>query len=114
VNLLMGILYLVFGGLLMSNPGLGAMSLTLLISAFLGVGGIFRIAVSAVTRIQHWGWFLLSGLLSLLLGGLIWYQWPISGLFIIGVYVGNELIMAGVTLLSLAIATRNPKRFHTV
>jgi uncharacterized membrane protein HdeD (DUF308 family) len=114
VNLLMGLLYLSVGMLLFSRPGLGAMSLTWLIASFLIVSGIFRVVFSALTRIENWGWFLLSGLVSVLLGGLIWAQWPVSSLLIIGIYVGIEMLMAGTTLLALVIATRNHDQFRVV
>ena len=110
VNLLVGGLHLLMGTLLITNPAIAAMTLTLLIASFLLVSGLFRMLVAAVTRFIHWGWFLATGLVSALLGGWIWYQWPISGLFIIGLFVGIELLMAGIIVLALAMTSRNADR----
>jgi len=114
INLLMGLLYLALGFILMSNPGIGALSLTMLIAGFFIAGGFFRMIAAIVTRFEHWGWFLVSGLITLLLGAMIWAQWPISGLYIIGVFIGLELIITGSTLAALAITARDTSRLHPV
>jgi uncharacterized membrane protein HdeD (DUF308 family) len=104
--LLMAILYVVVGGLMVLNPGVGAVSLTLLIAAFFLVGGIFRIIAAAAFRPPSWGWLVTSGLVTLLLGILIWAQWPVSGLWVIGLFVGLDMIFSGMWLTMLALAAR--------
>lgn len=107
VDLLGGVLYLVVGLLLVVNPQAGAEALTLMIAAFLSVSGAFRVVAALAGRPPHWGWLLINGVLGVLLGGLIWGQWPLSGTWVIGLFVGIEMIFNGWSLVMLALAARN-------
>lgn len=107
LELLSAVLYLVVGVLLLVNPLLGAAALTLLLAAFLVVEGIFKVIMAMRVRDHRgWGWLLASGVLSLILGVLIWAQWPASGLWIIGLLVGIQLLFTGWSLVMLALAAR--------
>ena len=66
----------------------------LLMAAFFVISGTFRIVASLHMRFANWGWSLLSGFVSLLLGMLIWTNWPCSTIMI-GVFIGLELIFNG-------------------
>ena len=68
LDLLTGILYVVAGWMIMSNPAQSALLLTLVIAMFLVFEGVFRIVVALAVRYPHWGWLLLNGVISLLLG----------------------------------------------
>jgi len=107
LDLLGGILYLVVGFMLVANPAASAVALTLLIAVFLIVTGVFRVAAAVAGRPPHWGWLLLSGALSLVLGILIWGEWPVSGLWVIGLFVGIEMLFNGWSLVMLSLAARN-------
>lgn len=110
VDLLMGVLYGVVGLMVLANPAASAITLTLLIAMFLIVGGIFRLVAAATTRYPGRGWLALHGVLALILGVMIWQQWPVSGLWIIGLFIGIELFFNGLTLLMLGMAVhRIPK-----
>jgi uncharacterized membrane protein HdeD (DUF308 family) len=109
LSLLSGILYLVVGVMFVLHPGAAALALTLLLAAFLLVSGVFRIVAAFSLRLPHWGWPLVSGILNVLLGLLIWAQWPLSGLWVIGLFVGIELIFGGWTWVMIALALRS---FH--
>lgn len=106
VNVLSSILYIVMGILLIMNPAIAAITLTLLLAAFYTVSGLFKIIASISNRFAHWGWMLFSGIVSLILGLLIWSQWPISGLWVIGLFVGIDLIIAGWIWVTLALSTK--------
>lgn len=106
IDLLLGILYVVVGFMLVANPAASAVALTLLIAAFLIFGGIFRIVAAIATRYPHWGWVLFNGVIGLLLGILIWVQWPLSGLWVIGLFIGIEMLFNGWTLIMLALAVK--------
>ena len=95
VHLLTGLLYVVAGFFLIDAPAEGAMFLTMVIAIFLIVGGIFRIITSLVDRYAGSGWVMLNGVVALLLGIMIYRQWPLSGLWVIGVFVGIEMIFNG-------------------
>jgi uncharacterized membrane protein HdeD (DUF308 family) len=69
--------------------------------------GIFRIVGSFQFRhVAAWGWVLVGGLLSLILGLMIYYQWPYSGLWILGLFLGIDLVFAGWSMVMLAFASR--------
>jgi uncharacterized membrane protein HdeD (DUF308 family) len=92
--------------LLVVNPGFGAVSLTLLLAAFFLVGGIFRLVTAAAMRPPSWGWLAASGIVTLLLGILIWSEWPVSGLWVIGLFIGIDMVFSGTWLIMLALAAR--------
>lgn len=107
VELFAGILYAVFGLMVVGNPAVSAVALTLLIAVFLMIGGIFRILTALAVRFHHWIWVLLNGVISLLLGVMIWSQWPVSGLWVIGLFIGIDMIFYGWSLIMLAMAVKS-------
>ena len=52
------------------------------------------------------GWLLLNGVVTLLVGGLIWVHWPSSSIWAIGTLVGVNLLMTGITRLMFGLAAR--------
>jgi len=109
LSLLAGIFYAVVGVMLIIHPAIGAITVTLLMAAFYTVTGLFKIFVSVFQRFAHWGWVFFSGIVSLLLGLLIWSEWPISGLWIIGLFIGIDLIIAGWIWIALSLNLKNYK-----
>lgn len=107
IDLLTGILYAVVGFMIVANPGATAVVLTMLIAMFLIFGGIFRIVTAVTIRFQNWIWLLLHGVISLLLGISIWRQWPLSGLWVIGLFIGIDMVFNGWSLVMLGIAARH-------
>lgn len=107
IDLLMGLLYGVAGFMMVANPGQAAVTLTLLIAMFLIVGGVFRIAEGLAHDLPHRTWVLLNGVVTLILGFLIWRQWPSSGLWVIGLFVGIEMLLYGWSLVMLAMAAKS-------
>ena len=106
LHLVNGILSIVVGFLLVTNPGASAVVLTLLLAMFFMAGGLFRILTALMMRFPSWGWRLLNGVVTLILGILIWNQWPLSGLWVIGLFVGIDLIFSGWSSVMLALAAR--------
>ena len=107
IDALMGILYLVVGFMIVGNPTATAVTLTLLIGMFLMFEGLFRIFTAISIRFPNWGWLLLNGVVSLMLGLMIWRQWPLSGLWVIGLFVGIQMILNGWSLVMLSMAVKN-------
>lgn len=102
-----GLLYLAAGITLLVYPLKGMLTLTLLLAILLVVQGIFRIIGAFQFRhVSAWGWVLVGGLLSLALGLMIYFQWPYSGLWILGLFLGIDLIFAGWTWVMLAVASK--------
>jgi uncharacterized membrane protein HdeD (DUF308 family) len=106
LDLLAGVLYAVFGFMIVANPGATAVTLTLLIAVYLIFGGIFRMVVAIAVRFPNWTWLLLHGIVNLLLGIAIWRQWPLSGLWAIGLFIGIDMIFNGWSLVMLALAAK--------
>ena len=105
VNLMGGLLYAVTGFLMITHPGLAAVTLTLMIAMLLIVAGTFRIFVAFSTPMHHRGWLVLNGLISLFLGFCIMSSWPVSGLWVIGLFIGIDMIFDGWTEVMLALSS---------
>jgi uncharacterized membrane protein HdeD (DUF308 family) len=93
---LLGVLYIVAGFVTFENPLLAAVLLTLVLGASLVVSGIMRIILAFnMKRETPWIGVALSGVITLLLGLLILARWPINSVYILGLFLGIDLIMAG-------------------
>jgi uncharacterized membrane protein HdeD (DUF308 family) len=110
LHLLIGLFYAVAGMLIVDAPENALEMLTLLIAAFLIVSGIFRIATALSLQFNNWGWVLLNGTVSLLLGILIYRQWPTSGEWVIGLFVGIEMIFNGWTWIMVSLSLKRLSR----
>ncbi len=105
--LLAGVLYLATGALMISQPLLTLALLTLFIGIAIGVDGVFKIIAGLGARGES-GWFfiVLSGAISLLLGVLIVSRWPENSLYILGLFLGLDLIFNGVGTLLFGLALK--------
>jgi uncharacterized membrane protein HdeD (DUF308 family) len=106
INLLGGVLYAVAGAVMVANPALAAVTLTLLIAMMLIVAGVFRLFIAFSTPLHHRGWLIINGAISIVLGLMIWDAWPVSGLWVIGMFIGIDMIFDGWTEIVLAIGAR--------
>jgi uncharacterized membrane protein HdeD (DUF308 family) len=109
-HLLVALLYAAFGLMAILRPELTAATLTLILAVMLIVGGVFRIVMAASARFHDWGWAALGGALSVLLGALIWQGWPGTGLWVIGLFVGIDLILIGWTWVAVGLTLRRLSR----
>ena len=92
---LLGILYIVVGFDIVADPLAGAITLTVVIGAFLIADGIFRIVASFMDNGTGGRvWMIVLGIINILLGFWIWTNIPVSGI-VIGVFVGLQLLIAG-------------------
>ena len=102
---LLGALYIVAGFITFENPLFAAAILTLLLGASLVASGIMRIILAfSMKREQPWIWVLLSSIVTLLLGLSILAHWPVSSVYILGIFLGIDLVMAGVSWIGLSLA----------
>jgi uncharacterized membrane protein HdeD (DUF308 family) len=106
LNLLVGVLYIVVGFMVLTNPTASAMTLTLIMAIFFILDGIFRIIIAVTMHYPRWGWMLLNGIVTLTLGIIIWQQWQQLGLRIIGLFIGIDLIFSGWAWVMLSLAAR--------
>ncbi len=104
---LLGVLYIVAGFVTFENPLLAAVLLTLMLGASLVASGIMRIILSfSMKRETPWIWVAISGVITLLLGLLILARWPINSVYILGLFLGIDLIMAGAGWIGLGFGLR--------
>jgi uncharacterized membrane protein HdeD (DUF308 family) len=106
VHLLLGVLYAMVGFMIIDQPESAAVQITLLIAIFLMLSGIFRVVFAISERFTGWGWVLLNGVVAFFLGLLIYKQWPASGLWVIGLFLGIELILNGWAWIMLSLGVR--------
>lgn len=105
--LVIGILFTVFGILLVAQPIAGIFSLTfLLIGLFLADGILEIIMAFRLKPASGWGWLLATGLVSLVIGALVWLQLPSSALWALGLLIGIALISHGCSIAMLALRAR--------
>jgi len=106
-RLLVGLAYVFFGVYLIAHPALGVASLTLLLAALFLIEGIFDLALFFQARsIGGSSWILIDGVITLLLGLMIYLQWPSSSAWAIGTLVGVSMIISGVTRIMLSLTVR--------
>jgi uncharacterized membrane protein HdeD (DUF308 family) len=107
---LLGVLYIIAGFVTFQNPLLAAVLLTLVLGASLVVSGIMRIVLAFnMKREMPWIWVALSGVITLLLGVLILVRWPVSSLYILGLFLAIDLIMAGAGWVGLGLGLRRAR-----
>jgi uncharacterized membrane protein HdeD (DUF308 family) len=106
LSLFVGLLYLVTGALLVARPVASAVSLTLWIAGFCFLIGLFKMLSSLLLRFNQWGWVFLNGLVTFLLGLMIYMDWPVSGLWLIGLYIGLDMILSGWSWIVLSLSAR--------
>ena len=107
MHLLAGILYVVLGFFMVQQPAETAVAFTLVIAVMFFVGGIFRIVLALVEHFEGWGWVLLNGVITLILGIMIWRGWPAASFWVIGLFVGIDLIFDGWSWVMTAVAVRS-------
>jgi uncharacterized membrane protein HdeD (DUF308 family) len=104
---LLGVLYIVAGFVAFENPLLAAATFTLLLGIALAVSGIMRIVLAfAMKHGTPWGWVALSGVITLVLGGIILAHWPVSSLYTLGIFLGIDLVFAGASWIGLGLGLR--------
>jgi uncharacterized membrane protein HdeD (DUF308 family) len=98
----------VFAGLLMIfRPVVGLVTMTMLLAIYFVVDGISEIiAAFKIKPDQGWGWVLLNGIIAVLLGFMIWRQWPVSGAWAIGLLVGIHILITGWSMIILGSGAR--------
>jgi len=106
LHVLNAVFSFVVGLMLLRNSLAGLLVITLLMAAYFIVAGIFRIVAASAVRVPGSGWLLVDGIISLILGVLVWTQWPIAALWIIGLFIGINLITTGCSQVMLAFVVR--------
>ena len=106
-QVLIGVVFIAGGFYYLTHPLLGLGTLTLLLAVIIFMAAIFEFIAYFGSRGQVGsGWLLMNALITLFLGGLIWFHWPSSSVWAIGTLVGVNLVMTGFSRLMLGLAAR--------
>lgn len=109
ISLMAAVIYIAVGTLMLLFPLAGILTLTLLIGLFFLLEGIAKIAFSFELKpAQNWGWLLISGIISLIMSGIIIGGWPATSLWVIGLLIGINMIFFGFSL--IALVSNLPKK----
>jgi uncharacterized membrane protein HdeD (DUF308 family) len=107
LQVVVGIVYLIGGLYFLTHTIMGVSTLTLLLSGVILAEGVLEIvAYFRLKSVHGAGWLLMNGIVTLLLGGLIWFHWPSSSVWAIGTLVGVNLLMTGISRLMVGLAAR--------
>lgn len=103
-KVLLSILYVATGVMLFIYPSTGILTLTLLLGSFLLTEGVFELILAFRLRPQaNWTWVLGDGIITLLLGAMIWFQWPFDAPWLLGTLVGASVLFTGISRVMLSL-----------
>jgi uncharacterized membrane protein HdeD (DUF308 family) len=106
-QVIVGIIYVIGGVYFLTHPLLGLGTLTLFLAGIILAEAVLELITYFRTRNEGGSvWLLVNGLVTLLLGGLIWVHWPSSSVWAIGTLVGVNLLMTGISRLMVGMAAR--------
>jgi uncharacterized membrane protein HdeD (DUF308 family) len=109
--LLLGALYVFAGFVCIQNPFEAATLLTLMLGIALIISGLLRIFLAMqMKQGTPWGWVVFSGALSFLLGVMIVVKWPASSFFVLGIFLGIDLIFIGTGWITVGLAIKRHAR----
>ena len=106
IQSLVAVLYIITGALILGRPMLVAEALTLMMAAFFMANGLIKIVTAFVVQMPQWGSWVLNGVVTMILGIMVFNQWPASGLWVIGFFIGMDLMMNGAALVYLSSVIR--------
>lgn len=115
-SLLSALLAIGAGVALLARPIQGTLTLTIVVGAYFLADGVFTIMYALDHRrelSERWGWLLASGIVDLMLAGVIIAGLPGSALWAIGLLVGIDMLFGGASLIGMALAARNADRLRT-
>jgi uncharacterized membrane protein HdeD (DUF308 family) len=106
-HVLIAILYVVVGLVIMGDPLLASTLFTLLLGgALVGIGVMRLIMAFQLRGVKNWFWPLIGGIAAIILGFMILARWPVSGLWVIGLFVAIEMIFSGWSYIIIALGAR--------
>lgn len=106
-QIVLAIVYVIAGISILTDPIIGLVTLTLLVAVYLAIVGIVEIGMGLSMRSEpRWGWPVLSGVISLILAGLLWVGFPSTALWAVGLLFGISLLSSGLSLVGIALVAR--------
>jgi uncharacterized membrane protein HdeD (DUF308 family) len=108
---LIAVLYLLAGLSIMADPLAASTLITLLLAgALVGIGVVRLIMAFQLRGLKNWGWPLIGGIAAIVLGFMILARWPVSGFWVIGLFVAIEMIFSGWSSIFIALAAKEVGR----
>ncbi|MFI0434652.1 MAG: HdeD family acid-resistance protein [Parachlamydiaceae bacterium] len=112
LSLFLGLFYIITGFMCITKPATAAITITFWISAFFFMVGLFKVLAALILRFDRWKWVFFNGAITFLLGMMIYADWPLSGLWVMALFIGVDLILAGWTWVLLALSARKEMRME--
>ena len=103
LHLLAATLFGITGAMFVRRPVVSAEGATLLMALFFLMSGLFELVSSLMIHLPGWGWHTLDGIITFVMGILLLVEWPVSGLWAIGLFVGIDLVFFGWAWVALAL-----------
>ena len=114
-HVVIGILYVIAGLDIIDDPLRASALLTLLLGVVLIGIGVVRIVMAMQWRgFKNWIWPLIGGIAAIILGFMILTSWPISGFWVIGLFVSIEMIFSGWSYIIIALGAREMGKKHAL
>lgn len=105
LGLIVAALWLIGGLYLLTQPLEGVFILTVFVAAIFVIEGVIKTILSVQMRpLAGWGWLLFDGLVSIVLGAMLWWQLPMSALWALGTLAGISIMISGWTLVMIPIS----------
>lgn len=96
-----GLLTLICGVAMLANPAFASGLMTILLTAYFIIDGIIEMTTGLMMRpLPAWGWLVFGGIISILLGIMIFNQYPLSGALAIGILFGIKMFMIGLIMIA--------------
>lgn len=107
IHVLWAFLLAIIGVILLTRPALSAEAITLAVAFYLITAGVLYIGYALASHIQGEWFYAFQGLVSIFLGALLLFGWPITGIFAIGLFIGVDLILKGAAIAALGLNLRS-------
>jgi len=111
LTFVVGALMVIVGAFMINQPVAGLASITLLLVAYLVAVGVVELFMSLQIRpADGWGIMLFNGVITLLLGLMLWRQYPLSGAWAVGVLFGIKMVFSGWVLVFIGRSVKQAMR----
>jgi uncharacterized membrane protein HdeD (DUF308 family) len=105
---LLGVLTVLSGAVMLAYPLQSLTALTLVLAGYFAAVGAMKITFAFQERpMPGWGFVLCNGIVSMALGAMIAYQWPVSGIWAIGTLLGVDFLFGGFSLIRIGSVSEN-------
>lgn len=105
-HLLVSVLSIIAGCWMVLQPVSATVTLVWVIALYLFVSGMIHLIFAFSDRREAWYWMLLNGLIEILLAFMMWANWPITGMWVIGLFISIHVLLSGWYLMSLSFLVK--------